>query len=89
MILTWIWTTVSERLIGLGVVAALLATVLAWDHQRANRYRQEAVAAVVTKSNEVARERSNKVRKIRSNIKPSDALKRLQSEYGHSASASN
>ena len=42
---------------------------------------KKAIAKVIKKSNEVAHERDKKVRKIRRNISPNTAWKRLRTEY--------
>lgn len=85
-ILTFLGTTLGRwAIIGGGV----LAFVTAYTWQQRSIGAQQARVEIVNKSNEVARERSNKVRKIRSNIRPSDAARRLLSEYGHPPAAAN
>jgi hypothetical protein len=84
--LTFLGTTLGRwAIIGGGV----LAFVTAYTWQQRSIGAHKARVEIVTKSNEVARERSQKVRKIRNSIKPSDAAKRLLSEYGHPATSSN
>jgi len=82
MILDWIWRIVAGRGIAIGIGASILAMVLAWDHQRINRHRQEAVSSVVEKSNEVARKRNEKARKIRRSNPVTGAASRLRKLYG-------
>ena len=85
-ILTFLGTTLGRwAIIGGGV----LAFVSAYTWQQRSIGAHKARVEIVTKSNEVARERSNKVRQIRNSIKSDDAVKRLQSEYGHSDTPSN
>ena len=85
-VLTFLGTTLGRwAIIGGGV----LAFVSAYTWQQRSIGAHKARVEIVTKSNEVARERSNKVRQIRNSIKPSDAARRLLSEYGHSATPAN
>jgi hypothetical protein len=84
--LTFLGTTLGRwAIIGGGV----LAFVTAYTWQQRSIGAHKARVEIVNKSNEVARERSKKVRQIRNSIKSDDAVKRLQSEYGHSATPSN
>ena len=84
--LTFLGTTLGRwAIIGGGV----LAFVTAYTWQQRSIGAHKARVEIVNKSNEVARERSKKVRQIRNSIKSDDAVKRLQSEYGYSATPSN
>ena len=85
-ILTFLGTTLGRWAI---IGGGLLAFVTAYTWQQRSIGAQKARVEIVNKSKEVARERSNKVRTIRSNIRPSDAARRLLSEYGYPSAAAN
>ncbi len=61
-------------------VAALAALGINNMYQRSKGAAKER-AKIVERSNDVAKERSAKVRKIRRGIKPGSAWKRLRDEY--------
>ena len=69
------------RMVAVGL-AALAALGINNVYQRSIDGKQ-AIAKVIKKSNEVAKARNEKVRKIRRNISPSTAWKRLRTEYAN------
>ena len=82
MIWTLIAGWIAKRGIMMGVIAAIGAGVLFWDHKRAERHRNEGKREVVDASKKEGKRRNDKVRDIRRRIKPRGAWKRLREEYG-------
>lgn len=82
MIWTLIAGWIAKRGIMMGVIAAIGAGVLFWDHKRAERHRDEGKRELVDASKKEGKRRNDKVRDIRRRIKPRGAWKRLREEYG-------
>lgn len=82
MIWTLITGWIARRGIMMGIIAAIGAGVLFWDHKRANRHREEGAKEVVDASKKEGKRRNDEVRKIRRAITPDNAWKRLREEYG-------
>ena len=81
MIWTLITGWIARRGIMMGVIAAIGAGVLFWDHKRAERHRDEGKQEVVDASKEAGKRRNEDVRKIRRSIPRDGAWKRLRKEY--------
>jgi type VI protein secretion system component VasK len=83
-----IWTLVAgwiaRRGVMMGVIAAIGAGVLFWDHRRAERHREEGKKEVVQASKKEGKRRNAEVRKIRRSVPTGGAWKRLRKEYGRS-----
>ncbi len=74
--LTGNWLAKWVAIIAAGVSAYLINNAV----QRSIGEKR-GVVKIVTQSNEVAKKRDAKIRKIRRNIKPANAWKRLRAEY--------
>ena len=73
---------IARRGIMMGVIAAVGAGVLFWDHRRAERHRDEGKREVVDASKKAGKRRNEKVAKIRRRIRRDGAADRLFKEYG-------
>jgi len=80
-----IWTLVAgwiaRRGVMMGVIAAIGAGVLFWDHKRAERHRDEGKQEIVDASKQEGKRRNDQVRKIRRRIPRDGAWERLRKEY--------
>jgi len=81
MIWTLITGWIARRGIMMGVIAAIGAGVLFWDHKRAERHRDEGKQEVVDASKAEGKRRNEKVRDIRRRIKRTGAWNRLRKKY--------
>ena len=74
---------IARRGIMMGIIAAIGAGVLFWDHKRANRHRDEGKRELVDASRKQGKRINEEVRKIRRSVPTRGAWERLRKEYGH------
>ena len=77
-----IWALLGKYGIAAGAIAAVIAGLVVWDYNRANRLRGEGAKKVVEDSRKAGAKRNDKVRKIRRTIKRDGAWDRLREKYG-------